>query len=69
MEVKDVSGYAGGETNAQVKRGLARLIIATAEATRFSGVATGISNSLKGTPYVPDWDSIHNWDAQSLGNN
>ena len=67
--IQDVSGYAGGATSAQVKRGLARLIIATAEAARFSSVATGISQTLKGTPYVPEWDSIHNWDAKTLGHN
>jgi hypothetical protein len=67
--VADVNGYAGGVTSANVKTGLARLIICACEAVRFTDVASDVANCLKGTPFTPRWALIHNWDARTMGNN
>jgi hypothetical protein len=67
--VADVNGYAGGVTPANVKTGLARLIICVREAVRFTDVASDVANCLKGTPFTPRWALIHNWDARTMGNN
>lgn len=63
-----VNGYDGGLPNQNVLNGLARLVIAVAEAVRFDEVCDGVEKAVsKDDTYNPPYNTIHNWGGRFIG--
>lgn len=66
--INAVHGYAGGVVGAPVLDGMARLIIAVNEATRFDAVKSGVDSVLGNAgSYAPPVATIHNWGGHIIG--